>query len=353
MSTLTTTANIANEPNFKTDADQLVDFYGHGLYTVKFLGICPVLGSRLYDMPGFPFPDNAPDFMEAANYDCEGPDFMVSWMATNDGDTYRKAVKLAKAFWGQPEPAGSALALDVLARSQKEANSVTLPVGQLDKAVYNEVKKFLEAAGGKWSTKAQAFLFKRDPRPQLEAAIASGKPVSTKKETQAFYSPAPIVDTMISHLGLGINPDLSGKAILEPEAGEGAIADVLREHGANVVCVEYDEHSAGILAEKGHNVTHADFLQTTPCATFDYVVMNPPFTKGQDIKHVTHAFAYLKAGGTLLAIMSPAFTTNSSHAAQEFRQLVNAFGGIVEHFEAGAFKESGTNVSTVLVKLTK
>jgi len=352
MTNATTTA-VRTEPDFTTDKDQLIEFWGHGIHNVKFMGVCPVSEVRMYDMPGSPYPDHDYVYLEAQDFDCEGPDFIYSYLASNDSELYRKAVTLAKAFWGQPEPAGSALALDVLQRSTKTATSVTLPAGQLDRAVYNEVKKFLEAAGGKWSTKAQKFLFKRDPRPQLEAAIASGKPVSTKKATQAFYTPAVVVDTMLSHLGQGINPDLTGLHFLEPEAGEGAIADALRTAGADVVCVEVDTHSAEILTKKGHNVITDDFLNTTPCATFDGVVMNPPFTKGQDIKHVTHAFAYLKAGKPLLAIMSPAFATNSSHAAQEFRQLLAAHGGIVEHFEAGAFKESGTNVATVLVKLIK
>lgn len=355
--TANTTAKVATEPNFKTDQDQLVDFFGHGIHTVKYLGKCPVSGIRMYDMPGCPYPDHDYATLVAEEYGYEGADFIYSWVASNTSEMYKRALALAKAQWtGKPAPttpAAGSPALAIIGQATVTAESVTLPKGQLDRKVYEEVKKYLEAAGGKWNTSKQAFLFKRDPREQIAVALETGKVVSTKKETQAFYTPTELVDTMLSHLGKGINPDLSGLAILEPSAGEGAIADALQAAGANVVCVEYDKHSAKVLNSKGHNVVNDDFLNTTPCATFDSVLMNPPFTKGQDMKHVSHAYAYLKPGGTLLAIMSPAFTTVSNKAADEFRQLVARSGGVVERFEAGAFKESGTNVSTVLVKLTK
>lgn len=344
-------AQIPTEPNFETDEDQLVDFFGHGVHNVKFMGVCPISGIRMYDMPGCPYPDHDFVALEAAEYDLEGPDFIYAWLASNDGEQSRKALEMAKAMWrGEAiKPAFSSLAQDVISRCVITESSVTLPDGQLDRKVYEEVKKYMEAAGGRWTTKAKAFLFKRDPRQQLAAALATGKLVSTKKETQAFYTPSTIVERVMAHLP---DADLTGKLMLEPSAGEGAIADALQAAGAEVECVEIDPQSIDILSRKGYYILGDDFLSliTLP-RHYDAIVMNPPFSKGQDVQHVTHALKFLKPGGTLLAIMSPSFTSNTSKLHQAFRELVAQRGRIVEEFEPGAFKESGTNVRTVLVKL--
>jgi len=225
--------------------------------------------------------------------------------------------------------------------------TASLPATQLERKLYEQVKKVLEGAGGKWSTKEQAFLFKRDPRTQLGLSLATGQVVSTKKTTQAFYTPATVVQRCLAHA-----PALAGLAVLEPSAGEGAFAEPLRAAGADVHCAEFDSESVKVLERKGFAVKAGDFLQMAPeYGLFDLVVMNPPFSKGQDMKHVAHAFKFLKPGGTLLAIISPTFQFGTTAPAKSFRAFVEANGGVVEEFEPGAFKESGTGVRTVLIKL--
>lgn len=349
------TTTTRTTPDFTTDEPQLVHFWGHEApYEVKFLGLCPVSNRRMYDMPGFPFPDFDTYNFVAEEYGATGPDFFISWLASQNRNTYATGLALARKQWASSaapaEPAAAlSAAMEVISRSEQTATSVTLPAGQLAPKLYADVKKILAAAGGKWSTKAAAFLFTRDPRPQLAQAVGTGKVVSTKKATQAYYTPAPIVAAMLSHLPA----NLTGLSILEPSAGEGAIADALKAAGAHVVCCEIDPESYKILRGKGHYASSEDFLTTKPGPYYDAVLMNPPFTKGQDIKHVTHAYNFLVPGGTLLAIISPAFQSNSTKAAQEFRELVTSQGEVLTTFEAGAFKESGTGVRTVLVKLTK
>ncbi|TGE05608.1 methyltransferase [Hymenobacter fodinae] len=241
----------------------------------------------------------------------------------------------------------STQAAELLARCTQTADMVTPPVERVEPKLYNELKKVLEAAGGKWNTKRQAFLFQRDPREQLAQLLAGGTVVSTKKATQAFYTPAAVVARVLAHC-----PNIRQGVILEPSAGEGAIADALYKAGGDVDCCEIDADSVAILRGKGYDVMNCDFLTVKAAPDYQMVVMNPPFTKGQDMKHVRHAFNFLKPGGTLLAIMSPAFLHSARTACTEFAAFVEAHGRVVEWFEAGAFKESGTNVQTVLVKLT-
>jgi hypothetical protein len=78
--------------------------------------------------------------------------------------------------------------------------------------------------------------------------------------------------------------------------------------------------------------------------------MNPPFTRGADMEHVTHALRFLKADGLLAAVMSWAVMHDGAKTAK-FRALVEARGGTVEAVDEGAFRESGTDVPTVLVAI--
>jgi 16S rRNA G1207 methylase RsmC len=86
-------------------------------------------------------------------------------------------------------------------------------------------------------------------------------------------------------------------------------------------------------------------------ASYDRIVANPPFADGQDIAHVTHALAFLRPGGRLVAIMSSGFTFRQDRAALAFRDLVEERGGTVEELSADAFKVSGTGVRAVLVTI--
>ena len=100
----TTTANLPTRPNFRKNGDQLINFFGHGVHTVKYMGKCPVSGIRMYDMPGSPFPNNDYTTLRATEYDMSGPDLLISYLASNDSAMYHRAMKLAKSAW-LPGPA--------------------------------------------------------------------------------------------------------------------------------------------------------------------------------------------------------------------------------------------------------
>jgi hypothetical protein len=121
-------------------------------------------------------------------------------------------------------------------------------------------------------------------------------------------------------------------------------------------------------------VIQADFM-TLPALSItpDKVLMNPPFSGNQDIQHVCHAINMLRPGGRLVAIMSPHFIYATDQLSAGFRRLIGYPDGMrlgdqtgveltgdlgigatsVERLEAGAFKESGTNIAAVLVTIEK
>ena len=79
---------------------------------------------------------------------------------------------------------------------------------------------------------------------------------------------------------------------------------------------------------------------------FDRIVMNPPFTNGDDIKHIMHALKMLKPGGRLAAICA-----NGPRQNDKLRPLVEARGGIWEELSPDTFIGAGAGVRTVLLML--
>jgi hypothetical protein len=143
--------------------------------------------------------------------------------------------------------------------------------------------------------------------------------------------------------------------VLEPSAGTGNLASLAADKGAVVDCVEYQADLAEGLRASGRyrNVITGDFLGVTPDPIYDAVVMNPPFDYERDIDHVLHALAFLKPGGQLAAIMSAGTEYRTTKKSEAFRAIVEKHGGRFSSLPEGSFASSGTNVNTVILKLTK
>ena len=234
----------------------------------------------------------------------------------------------------------------VLDRATVAGNALTL-TGQLDRKLYERTAKALEAAGGKWSRKAKAHVFDGDAAAAIEPILLTGQIVSAKQELGAFYTPPQVARMVIALADL-----VPGLAVLEPSAGRGALAAPAHLAGCLVDCVEIDPRSAAILCSTPyHGVVEADFLAQRPKPQYDRVVMNPPFARQDDIRHVMHATRFLKPGGRLVAVMSSSVRFRTNKLTTEFRDFVDAspHGAISENLPEGSFKESGTGVNACIV----
>lgn len=239
--------------------------------------------------------------------------------------------------------------LTVLSAGTTTGNQYFLPTGQLDRAMYTKVNKVLEAAGGKWDRKAKAHVFATDAEDRMDQIIVTGEVDLPKDEFEFFPTPGAVVSLVHELADIHFN-----MAVLEPSAGRAAMVERCKQFQF-VHCIEKMPSNAQYLRELGwlDSVTEADFLTVAPTPTFDRVLMNPPFSKGQDVKHVTHALGFLKPGGRLVAIMSAGVTFRQDKRTTEFRDMVERMGGTIEPLPEGSFKSSGTMVNTVIVTIDK
>jgi hypothetical protein len=151
-----------------------------------------------------------------------------------------------------------------------------------------------------------------------------------------FPTPPEVVDRMLAHLE--IEP---GDTVYDPQAGTGAILQRVLERcpGADCSGMELRPSLVDICKRKGLQVEDADCLNGW-VGQYDFILMNPPFENAMDITHINRAYGHLKEGGVLVGICA--------NGPRQQAQLMPQ----VDHWEAlpdGAFKQSGTGVSTALL----
>lgn len=129
---------------------------------------------------------------------------------------------------------------------------------------------------------------------------------------------------------------LDGLTMLEPSAGSGRLADAARDAGAKVKCVEVNHTLAELLVAKGHDVVHADFLDTVLVgrqSLVDVVLANFPFENGADAVHAQHAFKHLRPGSVMVCITGEGIWSRSDRIALAFRTWIVSLGDALVHDE--------------------
>ena len=238
---------------------------------------------------------------------------------------------------------------DILAECRVEGNILMLPDRQLDRNVYVSVNKVLEAMGGKWNRKAKGHVFDFSPEATLEEIVLSGEYTDTKKELQFFETPKELAVRLCDMAEI-----TAECSVIEPSAGRGRIADeILKRNPKSIVCFEINNGMEMYLKDKGYDVYYRDFLEVDDEVSADRIVMNPPFSKQQDIDHVYKAYDCLKPGGILVSVMSTSHTYRTNSKSELFREFLEQIGAEVEILPEGTFKESGTMVNTCVVKIRK
>lgn len=237
------------------------------------------------------------------------------------------------------------LVREVLANDLSIEGHVVRLQRDLNRQDYLKVNKALTDLGGRWDRSARGHLFDEDPTDAIEEIILTGR---WEKQKDFDYYPTPhwLAETMVN-LAM-IEP---GMRVLEPQAGEAAIADIIRDHhpDAFLDVIELEERRRAGLLARGYNCVGDDFLSYNPGRVYHRVVSNPPFSRQQDIDHVMHASGLLLPGGRLTAIMSASVTFRNNRKTREFRAWLNDHNGKIHNNPEKAFAESGTSVRTVTI----
>lgn len=240
-------------------------------------------------------------------------------------------------------------AREALAIATVENNILFLP-GTLDRTIYSEVDKVLKELGGKWNRGKKGHVFAADTTAEIKAVAASGEVLLLSKNG-FFPTPRELAEVTVGYADIWDG----GLSVLEPSAGNGGLADVVREFhpDAKLTLIEIQPKLCMELRSKGYEPRMADFLSMKSEPVYDRVVMNPPFENQGDIDHITHAFNFLKPGGRLSAIGGGGWEYRKDKKAQAFRDLLNDFAMMNEPNPSGSFKSSGTMVGTRTVVVWK
>lgn len=246
--------------------------------------------------------------------------------------------------------------LNALRSARVEDNRLYLPPN-MDAKLYKETDKVLKELDGKWTSNKGCHVFDGNPEILLRPVIETGVVYFAKKQ-DFFFTPEELIDGMLCWLELDY-----GMKVLEPNAGEGAIAVAVRDYFKQFVQMDLVEinprlvgklHQLGFTSANGYRVECRDFLTFQPGYLYDRVIMNPPFSS--QIEQIRHAYSLLRSGGILTTIVSDALYTHSDRKTEEFWRDFRADVHIEfdnDDVLPNAFKASGTKVKTHTIAFIK
>lgn len=197
-----------------------------------------------------------------------------------------------------------------------------------------EADRVLEGIGGVRVSESR-WAFDYDPIEVVKEVVASGC-LPDQKAHQFYPTPERLARIAVDLAGIE-----DQHTCLEPSAGMGGLADLMKEASGWTHCVEVSPLHCKVLESKGHSVTQADFL-AWPGQLVDRIVMNPPFSEGRWQAHTQHAATMVKPGGRLVAILP---------ASAKDKDLLPGLECTWSRVYENEF--AGTSVSVVILTATK
>jgi methylase of polypeptide subunit release factors len=158
-----------------------------------------------------------------------------------------------------------------------------------------------------------------------------------------FPTPEPLAERMVGMLQLHAHA-----TVLEPSCGTGRLLAALA-----ATCIPLDVDAVEIAQPlvddcaarfTGWKVTQGDFLTYRTLERYDRIIMNPPFRRGSDIKHICHAAGLLNRGGKLVALCY-----NGAQQNAKLKPLCDSW----EVLQSGTFKSEGTSADVALLTITR
>lgn len=184
----------------------------------------------------------------------------------------------------------------------------------------------------------------------------NGEYIDKKKEFQFFETPVELAKELVEWAEIE-----SDMTVIEPSFGKGRILNLFPD-GVEIYGIELNkenfEYTMKATPVHYKHLVEADFLKPEEYQSYipekiDRIVMNPPFSNGQDVLHIFQAWELLDSGGILVSVVSESPFFRENKLSKEFRVWLNETNAEVRDLEAGAFRESGTNVKTRIIKVRK
>lgn len=174
-----------------------------------------------------------------------------------------------------------------------------------------------------------------------------------------FYpTPKEVVEKMVKPYIKGSRYDyqMQDITILEPSAGKGDILDIVsemcnRQGPPEFYCIEQNKELQFILNSKGYQLIGEDFLSYNNDYFFDLILMNPPFSNGDE--HLLKAWDVLQVGEICCLLNSETINNPHTKRRQLLVSLIDRFGSIEELGNVFSTAERKSDVSVCMVRLTK
>ena len=230
------------------------------------------------------------------------------------------------------------------------------------------LKPYFMEIGGHWSEAHQGFVFIKEVSTEIiKGAIqkANNKnPLSKeqieREKLQAYFTPLKLSKRMqqLAHI-------CDNDIVLDPSAGTGNLVNGLNVPKEKIFLIEPNAEFCEFLRRSGYvNVIQSTFEEALDRKmlpnNISKVLINPPFSKQTDLKHILLAYGLLNKGGTLVSIIgknsllerdinnqkSPILENFvNTCKSSKFNQIVN--------LEPASFEESGTIYDTCMIILEK
>ena len=148
--------------------------------------------------------------------------------------------------------------------------------------------------------------------------------------------------------------------ILEPSAGKGDIVKYCMEkcgsypyynRNIDIDCIEIDETLRNTLTGAEYRVVHDDFLSYNTFKSYDLIVMNPPFSNGD--QHLAKALDMQeKTGGDVICILNAETIRNPyTNLRKALVQRLTDIGAVIEYkTQAFSSAERETDVEIAIIK---
>ncbi len=200
--------------------------------------------------------------------------------------------------------------------------------------ISEETKEILSYLGAK-HVYADIWDFGYPAKEVIHEILRSGQ-VPEQKSHQFYQTPEALAQRLVDLADIQ-----DDHKVLEPSAGFGGIAEHLPKD--QTTCVDVNNLHVKVLEKKGYNAFHNDFIRMDFDSKFDRILMNPPFSGGRAIEHLTKAHSLLKDDGKLLAILPASMKGNTY-----FEGWKHDWSDVL----INEFKESGTGVNVAILSLS-